>query len=73
MTTIGIKIDGRPAEDLLELAVLAEESGVDELWVCEDLGLAGGIAQVTAALARTRRLHVGLGIAPAAVRNPCSR
>jgi 5,10-methylenetetrahydromethanopterin reductase len=70
VTKIGIKIDGRKSEDLIGLAKLAERSGFDELWVCEDFGLAGGIAQVGAALASTERLEVGLGIAPAAVRNP---
>ena len=69
MTRLGIKIDGRPSEDLLELATLAESAHFDELWVCEDLGLAGGVAQVSAALARTDRIQIGLGVAPAAVRN----
>lgn len=70
MPKIGFKIDGRPAEDIAELASAAERAGLDEFWVCEDLGLAGGIAQATAALAVTRSIEVGLGIAPAAVRNP---
>ena len=70
MPKIGFKIDARPAEDVVQLAVAAERSGFDELWVCEDLALAGGIAQVAAALAVTTHLEVGLGIAPAAVRNP---
>lgn len=70
MSKIGIKIDGRPAEDISELAATAEGVGLDEFWVCEDLGLAGGIAQATAALAVTSSIEVGLGIAPAAVQNP---
>ena len=70
MAALGFKIDGRPAEDVLDLARSVERSGFDELWVCEDLALAGGIAQVAAALAVTTHLEVGLGIAPAAVRNP---
>lgn len=69
MPRLGFKIDSRPAEDLPGLALLAESTGFDELWVCEDLGLAGGVAQAAAALAVTNRLQVGLGIAPAAVRN----
>lgn len=70
MACVGFKVDGRPAEDVIGLSRLVESAGLDEMWVCEDLGLAGGIAQVTAALSATSRLTVGLGIAPAAVRNP---
>jgi 5,10-methylenetetrahydromethanopterin reductase len=69
MPKLGFKIDARPAEDIPPLARSVERAGFDEFWVCEDLGLAGGIAQVAAALAVTDRVHVGLGIAPAAVRN----
>ncbi|WP_051574402.1 LLM class flavin-dependent oxidoreductase [Mycobacterium sp. URHB0044] len=67
--TLGFKIDGRPGEDIAGLAKKVERAGFAELWVCEDLGLAGGMSQVVAALASTDRLHVGLGIAPAAARN----
>jgi 5,10-methylenetetrahydromethanopterin reductase len=70
MPAIGFKIDGRATEDVLRLARSAEAAGFSELWVCEDLALAGGIAQVAGALAVTTQLEVGLGIAPAAVRNP---
>jgi alkanesulfonate monooxygenase SsuD/methylene tetrahydromethanopterin reductase-like flavin-dependent oxidoreductase (luciferase family) len=70
MAQIGFKIDARPAEDVIALSRAVEEHGFDQLWFCEDLGLAGGIAQVSAALAVTETLAVGLGIAPAAVRNP---
>jgi alkanesulfonate monooxygenase SsuD/methylene tetrahydromethanopterin reductase-like flavin-dependent oxidoreductase (luciferase family) len=70
VTTLGFKIDARPGEDILGLTRVVEASGFDELWFCEDLSLAGGIAQVSAALAVTTGLGVGLGIAPAAVRNP---
>ena len=70
MPAIGFKVDARPSEDVMPLARSAERAGLSELWVCEDLGLAGGIAQAAAALAVTSHLEVGLGIAPAAVRNP---
>jgi 5,10-methylenetetrahydromethanopterin reductase len=70
VAAIGFKIDARPAEDVIPLSRLAESNGFDQLWFCEDLGLAGGIAQVAAALAVTTKIQVGLGIAPAAVRNP---
>ena len=70
MTHLGFKVDARPAEDVTALSRMVEANGFDQLWFCEDLGLAGGVAQVAAALAVTNRVEVGLGIAPAAVRNP---
>ena len=70
MTALGFKIDARPAEDVIALSRAIEYQGFNQVWFCEDLGLAGGIAQVSAALASTTTLDVGLGIAPAAVRNP---
>ncbi|WP_328295071.1 LLM class flavin-dependent oxidoreductase [Kineococcus sp. NBC_00420] len=59
-----------PVADVLPFARRAEELGFDTLWVIEDLGFRGGFAQAAAALAITSRIHVGLGIAPAAARNP---
>lgn len=47
----------------------ADELGFDELWVIEDLGFRGGIAQASAALAWTERIRVGIGILPAGARN----
>jgi 5,10-methylenetetrahydromethanopterin reductase len=70
MTQLGFKIDARPAEDAIALSRAVESQRFDQLWFCEDLALAGGIAQVAAALAVTTNIDVGLGIAPAAVRNP---
>ncbi|MFG6504512.1 LLM class flavin-dependent oxidoreductase [Microbacterium sp. P05] len=57
------------ADGLIPFAVQAETSGFDELWVVEDLGFRGGIAQAAVALALTAHLRVGIGILPAAVRN----
>ncbi len=54
---------------MLEFARRAEDLGFDELWVVEDLGFRGGVAQAAAALAATDRIRVGIGILPAAVRN----
>ena len=56
-------------EALLDAARSAEVAGFDELWVVEDLGFHGGFTQCAAALAVTERITVGLGIAPAVVRN----
>ena len=66
---LGVKVECMPAEELLELAPQAERAGLDEFWVIEDLSFAGGFTQVATALAITERIRVGLGIAPAAVRN----
>ncbi len=59
-----------PPTQVLEFARRADALGFDELWVVEDLGFRGGIAQATALLASTSRIRVGIGVLPAAVRNP---
>ena len=60
---------GRPPEELAGYAALLEELGADDLWVVEDLGWTGSISAAAVALAATRALRVGLGIAPVALRN----
>ncbi|AXI80527.1 LLM class flavin-dependent oxidoreductase [Peterkaempfera bronchialis] len=68
---LGVMFDrDRPPEELAAFAVAVERLGVDDLWVVEDLPWAGSIAAATAALAATERLRVGIGIAPAPLRNP---
>ena len=59
-----------PADRIVPFARRAEEVGLDELWVVEDLAFHGGIAQAATVLATTRRLTVGIGILPAATRAP---
>ncbi|WP_308199879.1 LLM class flavin-dependent oxidoreductase [Actinotalea sp. K2] len=59
-----------PAAEVLPFARRADELGFDELWVVEDLGFRGGVAQASAVLAVTDRITVGIGIAPAAARHP---
>lgn len=54
---------------VLDFARHVDRLGFDELWVVEDLGFRGGIAQAAAVLAVTQRIRVGVGILPAAVRN----
>ena len=56
-------------ERLLPVARRAEQAGVEELWVWEDCFKESGIASVTAALAATERLRVGVGILPMPLRN----
>jgi alkanesulfonate monooxygenase SsuD/methylene tetrahydromethanopterin reductase-like flavin-dependent oxidoreductase (luciferase family) len=58
-----------PATQVLEFARRAERLGFDEVWVVEDLGFRGGIAQAGALLASTDRIIVGIGILPAGARN----
>ncbi|NUS14499.1 MAG: LLM class flavin-dependent oxidoreductase [Streptomyces sp.] len=55
---------------LAEFARGAEEAGLDDLWVVEDLGWNGGISAAAVALAATARLRVGIGISPAPLRSP---
>ena len=57
-------------EGLPAFAREVEAIGADELWVVEDLGWGGGISASAVALGATSRLRVGLGIAPAPLRNP---
>jgi 5,10-methylenetetrahydromethanopterin reductase len=69
MPALGMKLDGLPTEEIPPLARAIEQHGLDEVWICEDLELNGGIAQSAMALSVTERVRVGHGIAPAAVRN----
>lgn len=60
----------RPTTDLPGLARELDASGVDDLWVVEDLTWAGSIATAATALALTERVRVGIGVIPAPFRNP---
>lgn len=77
MTRVGAMITRElPPEDVPRLAA-SVAPGLDELWVVEDLGWAGGITQVAAVLDATANDHagrprVGHGIAPAPFRNPAA-
>jgi len=71
VTTLGIVFrPQRPPEELLPTAAAAERAGLDELWLWEDCFEESGIAAAAAALARTERLVVGVGILPVPLRNP---
>ncbi len=59
-----------PPEGLPAFARQAEAAGYDELWLFEDCFLTGGFATAAMALASTERIAVGVGLLPAAVRNP---
>ncbi|GAB2976199.1 LLM class flavin-dependent oxidoreductase [Saccharothrix stipae] len=58
-----------PPARVLPFARRADELGFDELWVVEDLGFRGGIAQAAAVLAVTGRIRVGIGLLPVGARN----
>ncbi|WP_205650227.1 LLM class flavin-dependent oxidoreductase [Actinoplanes solisilvae] len=58
-----------PVGEVLDYARRADTLGFDELWVVEDLGYRGGIAQAGSVLAATSRIVVGIGILPAGARN----
>lgn len=70
MTSLGAVFRPQlPPERLREMARVAEESGLDQLWLWEDCFLEGGIAAAAAALAWTDRIQVGLGLMPVPFRN----
>jgi len=70
MTTFGVMFRREwPAADLMSYARQVEAADLDSLWVVEDLAFHGGFTQATAALAATAEITVGIGIAPAVVRN----
>jgi len=56
-------------EGIGPLARLAEQAGIDEVWLWEDCFLQGGIAQAAAALAATKTVRVGVGVMPAPLRS----
>jgi len=60
-----------PVRDVLPFARRAEELGFDQIWVVEDLGWRGGLAQAGPVLASTSSVTVGVGIMPAGARNVC--
>ncbi|MCW8377661.1 LLM class flavin-dependent oxidoreductase [Streptomyces justiciae] len=58
-----------PPERLRDIARLADDSGLEELWLWEDCFREGGISTAAAALAWTERVKVGVGLLPVPLRN----
>jgi len=58
-----------PPERLRDVAVAAEEAGLEELWLWEDCFWGGAVPQCAAALAWTSRLRAGIGVLPVPLRN----
>ena len=58
-----------PPERIREVALAAEEAGLEELWVWEDSFWEGGVSTSAALLGMTERLRVGVGLFPVPLRN----
>ncbi|MFG2541356.1 LLM class flavin-dependent oxidoreductase [Streptomyces sp. NPDC048594] len=56
-------------ERLRSVARVADEAGLEELWLWEDCFREGGISTLAAALAWTERVRVGVGLLPVPLRN----
>jgi alkanesulfonate monooxygenase SsuD/methylene tetrahydromethanopterin reductase-like flavin-dependent oxidoreductase (luciferase family) len=67
---VGVVFRPRAPEKLAGFAAIADQSGLDDLWLWEDCFLEGGLTAATAALAWTTSIRVGLGLMPAPFRNP---
>jgi len=59
-----------PPDRIVRTARRAEELGFGELWFSEDCFFTGAFAGIAAAMAATRELPVGLGVASAVTRHP---
>jgi alkanesulfonate monooxygenase SsuD/methylene tetrahydromethanopterin reductase-like flavin-dependent oxidoreductase (luciferase family) len=57
-------------EAIVPAACAAEQHGVDEVWLAEDMFFTGGISGANQVLAATERIRVGLGVVSAMVRHP---
>jgi alkanesulfonate monooxygenase SsuD/methylene tetrahydromethanopterin reductase-like flavin-dependent oxidoreductase (luciferase family) len=58
-----------PPERLRDVAVVADEAGLEELWLWEDCFSESGLVTASAVLAWTSRLRVGIGLLPVPLRN----
>ncbi|MEX1343885.1 MAG: LLM class flavin-dependent oxidoreductase [Candidatus Limnocylindrales bacterium] len=68
---VGIQVAATtPPSRLTEVVAEVERLGYAEVWLAEDYFELGGIAAVSAALAATESITVGLGILSARVRHP---
>jgi alkanesulfonate monooxygenase SsuD/methylene tetrahydromethanopterin reductase-like flavin-dependent oxidoreductase (luciferase family) len=70
MTTIGCVFPPTyPPERLRPVARIADEAGLQQLWLWEDCFKEAGVSTAAAALAWTDRLRVGVGVFPVPLRN----
>lgn len=68
---VGVLFDRshRPT-DLPRFVQEAERMGLDDVWLVEDVGWAGSVAQTATALCHSQHLRIGMGMCPVALRNP---
>src|SRR5919197_3546228 len=70
MTGLGVVFRPQLApERLRAVARVADEAGLEELWLWEDCFLEDGVSTAAAALAWTERVRVGIGLLPVPLRN----
>lgn len=70
MTTLGaIFPPDLPPEQLREVAMAADRTGLEQLWLWEDCFKESGIATAAAVLGWTERVQVGIGLLPVPLRN----
>ena len=70
VTTLGVVCWPQvPPERLREVAVAADDAGLDELWLWEDCFWGGAVPACAAVLGWTSRLAVGIGVLPVPLRN----
>jgi alkanesulfonate monooxygenase SsuD/methylene tetrahydromethanopterin reductase-like flavin-dependent oxidoreductase (luciferase family) len=70
MTTLGaVCVPRVPPEKLREVALAAEDAGLEELWLWEDCFWGGAVPGCAAALAWTERLRLGIGVLPVPLRS----
>ncbi|HWS32778.1 MAG TPA: LLM class flavin-dependent oxidoreductase [Actinoplanes sp.] len=73
MTVIGaVCLPQLRPELFQDLVRTADQAGLEELWLWEDCFLGGGVATMSAALAWSDRLRVGMGLFPVPLRNVAS-
>ncbi len=70
MTRLGVMLAREVAPaDVRAFAGAVDAAGYDELWVVEDCFYTGGVSTAALALGASERVHVGIGILPAVLRN----
>lgn len=70
MTSVGaIFLPSFPPEALRGVATAADDAGLEQLWLWEDCFKESAVAAMSAALAWTERLRVGIGLMPVPMRN----
>ncbi|MFJ2232442.1 LLM class flavin-dependent oxidoreductase [Streptomyces sp. NPDC087859] len=58
-----------PPERLRDIARLADDAGLEQLWLWEDCFREGGVSTAAAALAWSERVRIGVGLLPVPLRN----